>query len=279
LFGDFDAVANRRARSTQSFGSFALGIMTDVSGTIGLSWSELCWRFNQDSMLTLNGGYMRLRLTLVMVAMLFGASSSVAQEVGDEKEPELRAELMRLVKDDQKIRGEFNKFRREHGLFGIDNKSLNEKLDKDSALKKGFQDLALQMQQFDDGRLVRMKEIIAKYGWPGRSLVGTEAATAAYLIVSHAVRDVAFKRSALEAMKKLPPCEVENTQLGSLTDRVLLAEGKKQLYGTMIFVKPDGTFAPNPIEDEANVDKRRAELGLQPLAEYIRRSNKAILGK
>ncbi len=244
-----------------------------------MSWSELCWRFNQDSMLTLNEGYMRLRLTLVMVAMLFGASSSVAQEVGDEKEPELRAELMRLVKDDQKIRGEFNKFRREHGLFGIDNKSLNEKLDKDSALKKEFQDLALQMQQFDDGRLVRMKEIIAKYGWPGRSLVGTEAATAAYLIVSHAVRDVAFQRSALEAMKQLPPCEVENTQLASLTDRVLLAEGKKQLYGTMIFVKPDGTFAPNPIEDEANVDKRRAELGLQPLAEYIRRANKAILGK
>jgi hypothetical protein len=64
-----------------------------------------------------------------------------------------------------------------------------------------------------------------------------------------------------------------------LSDRVLNAEGKKQLYGTMIFVKPDGTFAPNPIEDEANVDKRRAELGLQPLAEYIRRSNKAILGK
>jgi len=222
---------------------------------------------------------MRLRLTLVMVAMLFGASSSVAQEVGDEKEPELRAELMRLVKDDQKIRGEFNKFRREHGLFGIDNKSLNEKLDKDSALKKEFDDLALQMQQFDDGRLVRMKEIIAKYGWPGRSLVGTEAATSAYLIVSHAVRDVVFQRSALEAMKKLPQCEVENTQLASLTDRVLLAEGKKQLYGTMIFVKPDGTFAPNPIEDEANVDKRRGELGLQTLAEYIRRSNKAILGK
>src|SRR6266849_3257008 len=152
---------------------------------------------------------MRRKTLLAIIVMLVAASSLLGQEVGDEKEPELRAELMRLVKDDQKIRGEFNKFRREHGLFGIDNKSLNEKLDKDSALKKGFQDLALQMQQFDDGRLVRMKEIIAKYGWPGRSLVGTEAATAAYLIVSHAVRDVAFQRSALEAMKKLPPCEVE----------------------------------------------------------------------
>jgi hypothetical protein len=222
---------------------------------------------------------MRGRLTLVMIAMLFGAASSLAQAVGDEKESELRAELMRLVKDDQNIRGEFNKFRREHGLFGIDNRSLNEKLNNDAPLKKEFQALALRMQELDDRGLLRMKEVVAKYGWPGRSLVGTEAATAAYLIVSHAVRDVAFQRLALEAMKKLPPCEVENTQLASLSDRVLNAEGKKQLYGTMIFVKPDGTFAPNPIEDEANVDKRRAELGLQPLAEYIRRSNKAILGK
>jgi len=32
---------NRAAASTQPFGSFALGIMTDVSGTIGLSWREL----------------------------------------------------------------------------------------------------------------------------------------------------------------------------------------------------------------------------------------------
>jgi hypothetical protein len=47
----------------------------------------------------------------------------------------------------------------------------------------------------------------------------------------------------------------------------------------MITVNENGTFTPDPIEDAANVDKRRAELGLQPLAEYIRRSNKVILGK
>lgn len=222
---------------------------------------------------------MKRRLTMVMIVMFFGASSSLAQEVGDEKEPELRAELLSLVKDDQQIRGEYNKYRREHGLWGIDNKTANEKLNNDPELKKGLTALAQRMQLQDEIRLLRLKEIVAKYGWPGRSLVGTEAARAAYLIVSHAVRDVPFQRLALEAMKKLPPCEVENTQLASLNDRVLLAEGKKQLYGMMMSVKPDGTFAPDPIEDEANVDKRRAELGLPPLAEEIRRSNKDILGK
>jgi hypothetical protein len=222
---------------------------------------------------------MRGKPTLVIMVMFLGASLSLAQAVGDEKEPELRAELMRMVKDDQNIRTEFNKFRKERGLFGIDNKTLNEKLNNDPILNKQFQNLATQMQQLDDSRLIRMKEIIAKYGYPGRSLVGYEAAAAVYLIVTHAVRDIPFQRLALEAVKKLPPCEVENTHLAYLTDRVLINEGKKQLYGTMITVKEDGTFTPNPIEDEANVDKRRAALGLQPLAEYIRRSNKAILGK
>lgn len=111
---------------------------------------------------------MRGRLMLVMIVMFFGASSSLAQEVGDEKEPELRAELMRLVKDDQQISGKFNKYRREHGLWGIDNKTANEKLNSDPELKKEFLALANRMGESDDRRLLRMKEIIAKYGWPGR---------------------------------------------------------------------------------------------------------------
>jgi Family of unknown function (DUF6624) len=218
------------------------------------------------------------KLLLVVMVMCLGASSSLAQ-VGDEKDPELRFELLRLVRDDQDIRGKFNGFRKEHGLFGIDNKTANEKLNSDPELKREFLSLATRMQELDDSRLLRMKEIVTKYGWPGRSLVGTEAAAAAWLIVTHAVRDVAFQRLALEAMKKLPPCEVENSHLADLTDRVLIGEGKKQLYGTMLDVKEDGTFAPLPIEDEANVDKRRAALGLQLLAEMIRRSNKSILHK
>lgn len=216
---------------------------------------------------------------VMMTVMLFGASSSPAQEVGDEKEPTLRAELVRLVKEDQDIRGEFDKFRRQHSLF-IDDKSLNERLNNDPELKKGFLTIANRMQEHDASGMLRMKEIVAKYGWPGRSLVGTEAATAAWLLVQHSDRDVAFQRLALEAMKKLPECEVENSHLAYLTDRVLLNEGKRQLCGTSLRRKEDGTLMiPKPIEDEANVDKRRAELGLQPLAEYVRRQTKAILGK
>jgi hypothetical protein len=70
-------------------------------------------------------------------------------------------------------------------------------------------------------------------------------------------------------MAKLPKAEVSQTDLAYLTDRVLLVEGKKQIYGTQ-FNFSDGKWEPRPLEDPTSVDKRRAEVGLQPLAEYRR---------
>jgi Family of unknown function (DUF6624) len=58
-----------------------------------------------------------------------------------------------------------------------------------------------------------------------------------------------------------------------LLDRVLVAEGKPQIYGTQAknFDQwKGGEPVFDPIEDEANVDKRRAEVGLFPMAEYRR---------
>jgi hypothetical protein len=46
-----------------------------------------------------------------------------------------------------------------------------------------------------------------------------------------------------------------------------VADKHKQVYGTQ-FHEVGGKMEPYPIEDEANVDKRRKEVGLPPLAEY-----------
>ncbi len=70
-------------------------------------------------------------------------------------------------------------------------------------------------------------------------------------------------------MAALPKNEISQNHFAYLTDRVLLAEGKKQLYGTQ-FDWVDGKLLPQPLEDEANVDKRRAEAGMSPLAQYAK---------
>ena len=56
-----------------------------------------------------------------------------------------------------------------------------------------------------------------------------------------------------------------------LEDRVALRQGKKQIYGSQIGVDPDtGEHYVQPLEDPDNVDKRRAEVGLEPIANYVK---------
>ena len=54
---------------------------------------------------------------------------------------------------------------------------------------------------------------------------------------------------------------------------MLVGDGKPQVYGTQAkpFDQWKGTVPVlEPIEDEANVNKRRAEVGLFPLSDYLR---------
>jgi hypothetical protein len=56
-----------------------------------------------------------------------------------------------------------------------------------------------------------------------------------------------------------------------LVDRMRMADGKDQLYGSQFVRTDDGsTVAPWPIEDAEHVDDRRRRVGLTPLAEQSR---------
>ncbi len=112
----------------------------------------------------------------------------------------------------------------------------------------------------------RLKAIIKEHGWPGKSLVGADGANAAWLVVQHSDADVAFQKECLALMEAAPQGEVSRQEVAYLTDRVLVNEKKKQRYGTQMGMN----FEPRPIEDPENVDKRRAEIGLPPLAEYVK---------
>ena len=124
--------------------------------------------------------------------------------------------------------------------------------------------------QVDERNTARMKEVVAKYGWPGQSLVGKDGANAAWLLVQHADHDREFQRQCLKLLgDAVKGGEATGQQLAYLTDRVRVADKQPQLYGTQ-FTTVGGKFQPQPIEDEKNVDQRRKEIGLPPMAEYRR---------
>jgi len=128
-----------------------------------------------------------------------------------------------------------------------------------------------EMRKIDADNTAWIKPLMKQHGWLGNSLVGVDGAAAAFLLVQH-TPDPEFRKSSLESLQKaVKDGEARGDQLALLTDRVLMLEGKPQIYGTQTKTTKDGKLEVWTIEDEANVDKRRAEVGLGTLAEYIER--------
>lgn len=148
----------------------------------------------------------------------------------------------------------------------------------DAAKKKQFEEISKKLKTIDQDNTRWLTQVVDKHGWLGVSQVGKEGAGLAWLLVQHADLDPKFQRRCLDLMTALPKEEVSQKNLAYLTDRVLLAEGKKQKYGTQ-FTSQGGEMKPSPIEDEAKVDERRKEMGLPPLAEYAEILRKQYGGK
>ena len=107
-----------------------------------------------------------------------------------------------------------------------------------------------------------LKQIVSKEGWLSEDRVKKQGELSAWLIVQHS-GDIEFQKLCLKLLKDLSKTKERNQHMAYLTDRILVREGKKQIYGTQF---SDGNICP--ILDENNLDKRRAEMGLGSFEEY-----------
>jgi hypothetical protein len=166
----------------------------------------------------------------------------------------LRQELLKRTREDQDARKKLIELTsRRH--------AENDKALSESAEFKSLRDI-------DRKNTAWLKMVVTAHGWPGKSAVGEDGAQAAWLLVQHADHDREFQKQCLKLIQAaFKKGEVTGQQVAYLTDRVLVADKRNQLYGTQFQVK-DGEMVPFPIEDEANVDKRRKGIGLSTLAEY-----------
>ncbi|WSX09322.1 hypothetical protein OG496_09205 [Streptomyces sp. NBC_00988] len=128
------------------------------------------------------------------------------------------------------------------------------------------------MNRIDADNTAWLQRVIVENGWPGVQLVGEPGADQAWLLAQHTDLAPAFRRQALEllttagAVGDAPP-----RHLTYLTDRVLVAVGEPQIYGTQCTDDGDGTsLRRQPVADPDRLDERRAALGPEPAAEYDR---------
>src|SRR5688572_25360267 len=122
----------------------------------------------------------KLSLITNLCFVLLLLSNTQAQESRNPsvKNPALRRELLRRVKQDQAIR--------------------NQLISKGAA----HPDKAILawMEAIDAKNTARVRAIVRRYGWPSPQLVGRDGAEAAFLIVQHA--DAAFQKEMLPLVEK-----------------------------------------------------------------------------
>jgi hypothetical protein len=205
-----------------------------------------------------------MMLYTVLILILFGSGccTLVFAQSSDSTptlNKALQKELVKMGEDDQKYRAEWQ--------------ARMTKMPASSRTDPSNDSLALMKKQeeIDKKNLRRLNEIIKQHGWPGRSLVGERASQAAFLILQHA--DLSHQQRYLPMLKEAASRgEARPSDVAMLEDRVLVGEGKEQIYGTQLHFGPEteGRWELYPILDEEKVDERRAAVGLPPLAEYLK---------
>ena len=124
----------------------------------------------------------------------------------------------------------------------------------------------LRMTRQDSIGAMAMREIVRRFGWPTKTMVGARGASAAFLIAQH---NVGLQEEALRLMWALPPGEVQRSELAMLEDRWRVSRGEPQRYGTQLKPDADPMAEFFPIDSLARLGERRAEVGLPPMPVYL----------
>lgn len=116
----------------------------------------------------------------------------------------------------------------------------------------------------------KVRDILDNSGWPDKELIGKQGNRTICNVIQHAENDIRIKY--LPMMKKAVLDKKLNPQLlVRAEDRIATETGGLQIYGgQMKFYPKTKTFNVWPVLDPKNIDKRRAEVGLGPIQEYLK---------
>lgn len=163
-------------------------------------------------------------------------------------------------------------------------KELYARVDRDQAARRVWlatpndEALARSVNEIDSANLTWLRKLISEKGFPTAAQVGKQGVHLAWVLLQHADQDPQLQRELLPILEqRYSAGELPANDLARLTDRILLADGNPQRYGTQ-FDWFSGEFKlPDPGR-LAEIDKERARLGLMPLRDYVCTLGKAREG-
>ncbi len=169
----------------------------------------------------------------------------------------LAHQLDSIYEEDQKYRMQIDETEKKFGLKSVEMKALWKTI-----------------REKDSVDLIKVENILDRYGWLGQETVGKSGNAALFLVIQHC-SDMAVRDKYLPMMRDaVKNGKASGSELALLEDRTALGHGRRQIYGSQISRNTETlVYYVSPLEDPDHVDQRRAEVGLPPLAEYVNNWN------
>jgi hypothetical protein len=121
----------------------------------------------------------------------------------------------------------------------------------------------------DSTNLIAVRKILDEHGWPGDDVVGSKGNYTLFLLLERA--ELPIQEMYLPLMRDAASKGASRSNhLALLEDNVALQKNGKQIYGSQVaFNNETQEYYVSPLADPDNVDKRRAELGLDSMQWYL----------
>ncbi|MBZ0246636.1 MAG: hypothetical protein K8H85_11875 [Cyclobacteriaceae bacterium] len=121
--------------------------------------------------------------------------------------------------------------------------------------------LNLLIQNFDSLALIKVENIISRYGWLGKSKIGELANSTLFMVIQHAQDNRVREKFYPLLEESVNEGESRPSDLATMKDRILIQNGQPQIYGT----QTDHSGQLLPVEDIKDLNKRRRRMGLKKI--------------
>lgn len=136
---------------------------------------------------------------------------------------------------------------------------------------KESQDGRAAIRQMNTRHLTTVDSLITQYGYPGKTLVGQPTNQVAFMVIQQSNNRATHEKYLAMIRESAMKGELDRASAAFLTDQVKVQKGEKQVYATQIRINNAGQRELYPVDDEADIEKLRKEMDLEPLPVYLRR--------
>lgn len=198
---------------------------------------------------------MRLILIFILFSLIACSTKKESKQPTDanKSKADLVADLETIWKTEQEpiqIRDSIGR------VFGFESEEFNKQ-----------QEICHKNHAINEKKII---EILDNQGWPDEQIIGEQGSLTICNVLQHSKPEIRLKylpmmKEAVK-MRKLQP-----RLLARAEDRIATDRGELQIYGDQMKYYPETkSFNVWPVYDPTNIDKRRAEIGLGPIAEHLK---------